>query len=405
MKRKYGTTLNNNENKILNRNLNRRQFSKLILGLGLSASSIAYSKTELFSWSEFGRQSQDTTLLCSAQGNHKKNFSFDIIDSENTLSVPSNFRGHGLNQHPINNEFIVCMPRRPGITGLVINIQLGKVAHSFSSASEHHMNGHACFSFDGLYLFTTESNFETSDGVIVVRETQRYQVISSFPSYGIGPHELAMMPDGKTLVVANGGLRTHPDSGRKVLNLNTMASNLSYIDTRTGTLIDQARLNDQSNDFSKASIRHLDVSPCGTVAIALQVHREAMSHDAVIPLAAIHKQNKAISVLNAPSQLLRKLDDYMGSVKINSHRNTVAFTSPKGDMAMFWDMNTKIFNGFHVFHDVCGLTVSNDHKFFILSNSAGKIRYVNAITLQEDKDKRLNYPDKHWDNHLLSAIT
>jgi hypothetical protein len=395
--------LNNNENKILRRNLNRRQFTKLILGLGLSVSSVAYAESRLFSWSGLGRQPQDTTLICSAQGNHKKSFSFDLINTENTLSVASNFRGHGLNQHPINNEFIVCMPRRPGITGLVINIQSGKVAHSFSSVGKHHMHGHACFSFDGQYLFTTESNFETGDGVIVVRETQGYQIVRSFPSYGVGPHELAMMPDGKTLVVANGGLRTHPDSGRKVLNLNTMESNLSYIDTRTGTLIEQARINNQSYDFSKASIRHLDVSPCGTVAIALQVQREAMSNDTVIPLAAIHKRNKAISILNAPSQLLRKLNDYMGSVKINSQSNTVAFTSPKGNIAMFWDTDTKIFNGFHVFHDVCGLTVSNDNKFFILSNSAGKIRYVNAETLQEDKDKRLNYPNKHWDNHLLSA--
>jgi len=394
--------LNKNEKTKKEINLSRRQFSKLLLGLGISASSVAHAENGLFDLGGFFHK-KDATLIFSAQGNHVKNYSFDAINSEKKISVPSNFRGHGLNQHPVKKELIVCMPRRPGMTGLVINIESGKVAHTFQSQSSHHMHGHACFSADGNFLYATESNFETGNGVIVVRETAHYQVVSSFPSYGIGPHELALMPNGKTLVVANGGLLTHPNSGRQILNLTSMVSNLSYIDTTTGKLIERAVLSNQPNDFSKASIRHLDVSSDGTVAIALQVQREAMSHDTIIPLAAIHKQNQGLSVLTAPSQLLRKLNDYMGSVKINQHTRTVAYTSPKGDMAMFWNIDTKGFKGLYIFHDVCGLAVSNDNAFFILSNSAGKIRYVNAKTLSEDKDKRLNYPGKHWDNHLLSA--
>ena len=47
--------------------------------------------------------------------------------------------------------------------------------------------------------------------MIGVRDAQDgYRQIGELPSDGIGPHEATLMPDGKTLVVANGGIRTHP---------------------------------------------------------------------------------------------------------------------------------------------------------------------------------------------------
>ena len=53
-----------------------------------------------------------------------------------------------------------------------------------------------------------------------------------------GPHEIRLLPQGDTLVVANGGIETHPDSGRSKLNLPTMRPNLAYI-TIDGALKDR----------------------------------------------------------------------------------------------------------------------------------------------------------------------
>ena len=41
--------------------------------------------------------------------------------------------------------------------------------------------------------------------------------IGELASFGVGPHEVVLMPDGATLVVANGGIRTHPDRDRAKL--------------------------------------------------------------------------------------------------------------------------------------------------------------------------------------------
>lgn len=40
---------------------------------------------------------------------------------------------------------------------------------------------------------------------------QRYRRVGEFPSHGIGPHEMTVLRDGRTLVVANGGYVPHPD--------------------------------------------------------------------------------------------------------------------------------------------------------------------------------------------------
>ena len=65
-----------------------------------------------------------------------------------------------------------------------------------------------------------------------------YRQIGEFASQGIGPHELVLMPDGGTLAVANGGIRTHPDNDRAMLNLDTMQPSLAYLDLASGRLRD-----------------------------------------------------------------------------------------------------------------------------------------------------------------------
>ena len=43
--------------------------------------------------------------------------------------------------------------------------------------------------------------------------------VGEFPTHGVGPHELLLLGDGRTLAVANGGIETHPDFGRAKLNI------------------------------------------------------------------------------------------------------------------------------------------------------------------------------------------
>lgn len=397
--------------KLSDRKISRRQFSQLLTGLGLSSPTAANALMGL-NWPTDSVAKNEIWL--SAQGQTKSQFGLGWITPNKSSSqqAPTNFRGHGLCQNPAKPEQVVMIARRPGTMGVQLNILTGEIERRFHCLDNHHMQGHACYSADGEYLYCTESDFSTGQGKITVRETRNMRLVNEFSSHGIGPHELALMPDQKTLVVANGGLLTHPDSGREVLNLASMRSTLSYIDGTNGNLLSEHSLEGcledslKNNlvDCSKASIRHLDVAEDGSVAVAMQVQRNAMQETTLVPLAAMHKPGQTLQPLMAPSTLMVKLNDYMGSVKIHNQQRIAAFTSPRGDLAMFWHMDNLKLQAYHVFHDVCGLTLSADNKHFVLSNSAGKIRQINSSTLKENRNRRLSFAEKQWDNHMLSVV-
>lgn len=335
----------------------------------------------------------------SAQGKTTDDYSLGWLkkDGARIQKTISGFRGHDVLQHPQKPHSVLFLARRPGTEGLQINLSSGEIENRFSCQINHHLQGHGCFNDDGKVLFTSESNFKNGIGKIVVRDSGTYQVLDEFNSHGIGPHEIKPMPDGQTLVIANGGLHTHPSSGRKVLNLESMHSTLSYMSMANGELVDEYQV-----DEPKASIRHLDVANDGTVAIGMQVQRAAIQHQNTVGLSAIHQPGQTIQLLNQPDTVLQKLNDYIGSVTINNRNRTVGFTSPRGNLAVFWHLDEQRFIGYHAFHDVCGLAVTADERHFVLSNSNGEIRQLNSKTLRETSSLRRKIPGAHWDNHLLS---
>lgn len=380
--------------------MNRRQFITSLTTLGVALPSATQAALGL-NW--FFDETKTGEFWLSAVGSSNKQYGIGWAHNQkaeiSASQSPSGFRGHGICQNPVKPQQVVMSGRSPGNQSLVLDLAENRITHRFQSKIHQHMQGHACFSQDGQHLFCTESNYKTGEGKISVWETGTFTQVTEYKSHGIGPHELALMPDGKTLVIANGGLKKHPDSGRKVLNLNSMDSSLTYLNSLTGQLISQHRYTEPS-----ASLRHLDVASDGTVAIAVQVQRKGSGHSKLIPLAVLHKPNHGELIpLHAPDKLTHKLKDYMGSVRIHSEHRIAAFTSPRGNLAMFWDLDNHQLKAHHAFHNVCGLTLDADKKHFILSSSAGKIRRLDSKTLIENKDLRLNFPNQHWDNHMLTV--
>ena len=101
---------------------------------------------------------------------------------------------------------------------------------------------------------TSEVVAETSQGRIGLWDTGTYTRLTDWPSHGIGPHDIRLLPGGR-LAVANGGIQTDPVDRTK-LNIPDMRPNLSVLDAG-GALLDQIELPDQRQN----SIRHLAL--CG----------------------------------------------------------------------------------------------------------------------------------------------
>ncbi|HBR97949.1 MAG TPA: DUF1513 domain-containing protein [Gammaproteobacteria bacterium] len=365
--------------------LQRRRLLASLLAAGVSPQVLATAMPE-------------EEYILSAQGSHEQAYGLGQVRRHHgdAQSASTGFRGHGASVHPLKPGIALMYSRRPGDRCVEVDLRTNTVKQAFVCPEGHHLFGHGCFSQDGTILFTSEADFRSGKGKIGIRDSRTYQRIGEYDSHGVGPHEIKLMPDGKTLLVANGGLLTHPKTGRKTLNLDSMESRLSYIDLSKGQQLEAFKVPED-----KASIRHIDVASDGTVAIATQVQRAAMRHNELVPLGAVQKPGQALEMLAEPAVLIHHMQDYMGSVAINNRTRIAGFTSPRGNVAAFWHLDEARFVQYHQLHDVCGLGVSNDEQHFVISNSSGQLRFLDANTLQEDKTKRLHFPHMRWDNHLL----
>jgi hypothetical protein len=318
-----------------------------------------------------------------------------IFVSADHPAVP---RAHSAAAHKKLPHQALIFARRPGTQAYELDFTAGEYRLAFHCDEGRHLLGHGCYSADGHYLFTTELDIATGQGLVIVRRADNYSVVDEFFTQGIGPHEIKLMPDGKRLVVANGGLLTHPDSGRAVLNLDSMDSSLVYLDANTGQVLEQERVPE-----AKASIRHLDVADDGTVVVAMQMQRKAAQHNNTGPLAALHKSRQRLRLGDQPEAVIDQFNDYAGSAVINNATGSFAITSPRGNLAAFWSMRGE-FLGAHHFTDVCGVALTREQDYFVLSSSVGQLRFIDASTYKEALDLRITTLGIHWDNHLLRGI-
>jgi len=222
-----------------------------------------------------------------------------------SLEVPT--RAHSLAVLPDGS--VLATARRPGDWLLRWNPGKGAAAPQWLwQDGERSFNGHVLASADGKRLYTTETDIETGASWIGVRDARTLEKTAEWPTHGIDAHELVW--DGAaSLIVANGGVPTAPETGRVKRNLETMDSSIVRLDARTGELRGQWRLQDK-----RLSLRHLAWSPDGaTLGIALQAeHDDAATRHAAPVLALFDGQ--ALRVVAAPEPIAQGIQGYGGSM-------------------------------------------------------------------------------------------
>ena len=243
---------------------------------------------------------------------------------------------------------------------------------------------------DGSLLFTTENNYQQNRGIIGVYDATNLQRLGEFNSGGIGPHQLELMSDGKTLVAANGGIQTHPDKGREKLNISTMQSSLCYLDTHSGKMIDNFLPEDP-----QMSIRHLAVSSSDQVIAGVQYQGEK---SALLPLVLSHRGETSLQPMQADELVWLGQNQYIASVAIDDAGKTAITTSPRGHSILIWNMENNQHQGTIPFSDVAGAVYSRQGNQFIVSNGSGQIISIHAETRKTSS--LFTHSALRWDNHL-----
>lgn len=369
--------------------MHRRQFIFRSAAL-LSAPLILKSTT--------GAQAQDKnefspiiSAATDASGNHigvwKQN------NWEYSQAIPH--RGHDSVYHRQRNE-LVFFSRRPGRELYIIDADNGALLHTIKSEKGFHYYGHGCISKDGHYLYTTENNV-ANDGtgsIGIYQCDNDYHCLGHIDCEGIGPHELALMPDGDTLVVAIGGIKTLPSSERETLNPDSLASALHYIN-----LSDQKVIEKISAPHYQLSLRHLDVSPDGTVIVGAQFQGPLPSNNALV---FSHRRGQPLVAMDTAELPLQFKKDYIASVCIDSEGAWAVTTCPRDNVVCLWNIQKQSLHQVWTLRDVAGAVYDAAYQQFILSNGNGQLL---ALTPGTNALKQLAYrAGTHWDNHLTLRV-
>ena len=375
------------------KSLSRRS---LLAALGSLASTPLFARSTLAE-SLLGREALDgAPLFASAYKQANGAFGIGIVDDLGQIlariSLPG--RGHGIAVSP-SKRTLVAFARRPGTFAVVMRPFDEREPQLLTAEQGRHFFGHGCFSADSRLLYAVENDFEAGRGVLGVYDMSGSDIrrIGELETHGIGPHDLLLSGDGKTLIVANGGIKTHPNRGREKLNLETMAPSVVFLDRNSGDLLAEHRL---EKSLHQLSLRHMALDGRGRVWVGGQFEGPK---EEVPPLVGMFSRDAEPVLTEIPAPIAAGLQNYIGSVTANAAGAVIATSAPRGGRTLFWNAETGVLLGVQAVPDGCGVAPI-DQGSFLISDGNG------ALSLVEDPagvpEVLARPPGFAWDNHLFA---
>ena len=263
--------------------------SAVFLKGGISRRHLLVMAAGAVFWPAARAARSDATLLAAWQQRDEQRIGLLAVGDtswsvQRSLVVPT--RAHGLWAE--SGGSVLAVARRPGDWLLRWQPRTGQTQWHWIG-EDRRFNGHVIASADGATLWTTETDLDTAQGRIGVRDAASLEKTGEWVTHGMDPHQLLALPQAVgdlpagTLMVANGGIPTLPETGRSKRELGRMDASLVALHPDSGALLGQWRL---AGPF--LSLRHLAFDPVsGTLGIALQAEHPQASDKAAAPVLAV----------------------------------------------------------------------------------------------------------------------
>lgn len=361
--------------------------------LGRQASTLGsrlLSALTLGGWKLFKQKGSGPLLLSARDDADGRHYAVAYrLDGTQVFATEVGLRCHDIVNHP-KLPLALFVARRPGTESYLLDLRDGRLLQTIGSQPNRHFYGHAVIHGDGEWLYATEN--DTTDpgrGVLGVYRFAGQQLAyhGEVPTHGIGPHQVSWMPDGETLVVANGGIRTEAES-RVEMNLNAMQPSLVLMQ-RDGTLLSKERLEQPMN-----SVRHLAIGSDGTVLACQQFMGPS---EETAPLLAIKRPGQPFQAFPVAEQQLQSMAHYTASVAVHSRLRLVALTAPRANRFFIWDLDNGDVRLDGHLPDCAGVGAVDDG--FVVTSGQGRCRYYDCRAPQLI-GVPMQLPSGLWDNHL-----
>jgi len=365
---------------------------KLLLTGSLSLIAISSVLPSLFNKADHSIGKLHELFLTAHKANDAHFISGMTLEGAEVFRTQIQTQFHSIAACPATPTIVIGIPRDPSTYAQVISTQTGQIIASLKPGIGRHFNGHGCFSHDGRYFYASENNYNKQQGSIGIYDLSTKLRTGELDSFGQGPHELGLLSDGQTLVIANGGIQTLPESGRKAINKATMRPSLAYINSQTGQLIQQHQLSDHH-----LSIRHITIGTDDTVGIALQYK----GRDNSPALVGFQRGIEPIHLLKSNSEKTHwQMNNYTASIAIHPKSGVTGVTCPRGNLVTFWDSRKQTLLKAVDINDPGGIALSRDGNYFFVTSASGDLFHIESTTLEIVTPGLSPWPKAHWGNHF-----
>jgi hypothetical protein len=241
-----------------------------------------------------------------------------VLRAARQVEVPT--RAHGFAD--LGDGSLLAVARRPG--DWLLSWTPGRDREEWTWAeADRCFTGHVVLDAPAGRVYTGETDLASGAGLIGVRDARSLEKLHEWPTHGRDPHQFLLDGAG-SLVVANGGIETRPESGRRKLSLETMDSSLVRLDTAAGQLRGQWRVQDR-----RLSLRHLAWNG-GLLGVAMQAEHERKEDRDAAPVLAIFDGREL-----RPAAASAGLAGYGGDIA--RHGNGFAVSAPRAGAVAFCD--------------------------------------------------------------------
>lgn len=356
----------------------------------LKLGSVLLSAITLGGWTLLRQKEQPPLLLSARDDADGQHYAVGYrLDGTQVFATRVAQRCHDIINHP-ELPIALFVARRPGTESYLVDLRDGRLLQTLVSQPNRHFYGHAVIHKSGEWLYATEN--DTTDpgrGVLGVYRFEGERLVHSgeISTHGVGPHQVSWLPDGETLVVANGGIRTEAES-RVEMNLDAMEPSLVLMH-RDGSLISKETLGQQMN-----SVRHLAIGTDGTVVACQQFMGDA--HETA-ELLAIKRPGQPFEAFPVPEHQLQSMAQYTASVAVHSELRLVAMTAPRANRLFIWNLDDASVRLDAPMPDCAGVGAVADG--FVVTSGQGRCRLYDCRK-DVPVGQPLQLPSGLWDNHL-----
>jgi hypothetical protein len=307
----------------------------------------------------------------------EERFTLDILDLDAGETMPAriplDFSGHGLALHPKKPREAVLLGKR-GAGGCALDLAARRVVRPIAPMDGHAFYGHGAYSREGDVLFVVETQLESNQGAISIRDSSTFAVLGTFPTYGTAPHDCHLIEGGRTLVITNGGGPVD----------SPCLPSVTFVDVKSRALLEKHEVLDPNRNTG-----HVAVAENREFA-AVSAPRDGLPAETSLGGVTLRRRGQPWVHLVEPNVVTSRLVGESLSVAIHGPSRTVVATHPDGDLITFWGFDRGELIGSLELPGPRGVTVTLDQQLYAVSyGNDARMLLIQARPIRTLSDRRL----------------